>query len=88
MGAKYDLLETRASQVLRRSVDKELGGFLRLTVVSQAWTSFSLQSGPEMNEIFSRIKEATDKEAGAIFSTEILSLFVFSIMDKSAANGI
>jgi len=41
-----------------------------------------------MNEIFRRIKEATDKEAGAIFSTEILSLFVFFVMDKSAANGI
>ena len=85
MGAKYDPIETRASQVLRRSADKELGGFV--TVVLQAWTSFSLQSG-EMNEIFRRVKEATDKEAGAIFSTEILSLFVFSMMDKSAANGI
>ncbi|KAF8329612.1 hypothetical protein F5887DRAFT_1183719 [Amanita rubescens] len=29
----------------------------------------------EMSEIYRRIKEATDKEAGVIFSTEILSLF-------------
>ena len=54
MGARYDPLETRVSQVLRRSADKELGGFV--TVVSQAWTSFSLQWGE-----IRRIKEATDK---------------------------
>lgn len=50
-----------------------------------AWISFLLQTG-EMNDIYRKIKDASDKDAGEVFSKEILSMLVDSTMPKNIAN--
>lgn len=48
-----------------------------------AWISFLLQMG-EMNDIYRKIKDAnSDKDAGEVFSKEILSMLVDSTMPQN-----
>lgn len=56
-----------------------------MTVFFIAWISFLFQSG-EMNDVYRKIKGASDKDAGEIFSKEILSMLVNSTMPQNIAN--
>jgi hypothetical protein len=56
-----------------------------MTVFFIAWISFLFQSG-EMNDAYRKIKDASDKDAGELFSKEILSMLVNSMMPQNIAN--
>ena len=75
MGSQHHSHSSRADAVLRGKTNQELGEY-RLFPSRSEGNCNNFQKSAEMGEAFRKIKEVSEKDAGELFVTKILPMYV------------